>query len=700
MELMPNPSHLEVVAPVAVGKARAIQFHRGDTEDSKKQVMPIILHGDAAFAGQGVVYETFQLMNVEDFAVGGTIHIVVNNQVGFTTDPWRSRSTKYCSDVAKGFNAPIFHVNGDDVLAVNYAFEVASEFRQTYGKDVVIDLVCYRRFGHNEGDNPEFTQPVMYKKVAKHPEVDQIMGDSLVANGWLAADQVTQIKTFVADAFDKSWEDAHSWNPLTDGLKAAPMLTRGQHSVASPIQMDVKESAWEAFKSPNTPSSYKPTGMDLADLNYIGGKLTAVPEGLQFHRQITRVLKSKQEMFATGQGIDWGTAEALAFGSLLQEGIHIRLTGQDVQRGTFSHRHCLVHDQPTGKEHTFLNHLQPQVKMSMDHSELLAPDTQAKFTVRNSILSELALLGFEYGYSLQSPYQLCIWEAQFGDFSNAAQMMLDQFISTGEHKWLTQSGLVMLLPHGYDGQGSEHSSCRLERYLQLLDDDEDDVFDKDKSGDISDEEIRLQVKYTNWCVMNLTTAANYFHALRSQVHRDFRKPLVVAAPKLLLRSKDATSPLTDFGPESSFQRLIPERDEKITANADKVKRLVFCSGKVYYALVEEREKRGLDDVAIVTVEQLAPFPYDLVAQQMKLYTNVNFGDGVYPGDVVWCQEEPKNMGPWPYTRARLVSTARELCNKDVVFKYAGRRSAASPATGIGSVHTLEQAKLMEEALVA
>jgi len=264
---------------------------------------------------------------------------------------------------------------------------------------------------------------------------------------------------------------------------------------------------------------------------------------------------------------------------------------------------------------------------------------------------------------------------------------------------LTQSGLVMLLPHGYDGQGSEHSSCRLERYLQCLDDDEDDVFDKDKSGDISEEEIRLQVKYTNWCVMNLTTAANYFHALRTQVHRDFRKPLVIAAPKLLLRSKDATSPLTDFGPESSFKRLIPERDEKISANPEKVKRLVFCSGKVYYALAEERAKRGLEDVAIVSVEQLAPFPYDLIAQQMKLYSNVNFGDGVYPGDVVWCQEEPKNMGPWPYTRPRLVSSARELCNQDVVFKYAGRRSAASPATGIGSVHTLEQAKLMEDALV-
>jgi 2-oxoglutarate dehydrogenase E1 component len=462
MELMPNPSHLEVVAPVAVGKARAIQFHRGDTEQQKKEVMPIILHGDAAFAGQGVVYETFQLMDVEDFSVGGTVHIVVNNQVGFTTDPWRSRSTKYCSDVAKGFNAPVFHVNADDVLALNYAFEVAAEYRQKYQSDVVIDLVCYRRLGHNEGDNPEFTQPVMYRTIQKHPEIDKIMGDSMVANGWLTPEQVSSTQEFVASAFEKSWEDAQNWNPLVDGLKAAPMLTRGQHSVASPVQTtETRESPWEVFKNPNAPSSYKPTGLTVADLNEIGGKLSMVPPGLQFHRQIQRVLKGKEEMFATGEGIDWGTAEALAFGSLLQEGIHIRLTGPDVQRGTFSHRHCLVHDQPTGKEHTFLNHLKPTVKMSMDYSEMTSADTQAKFTVRNSILSELALLGFEYGYSLQSPYQLCIWEAQFGDFSNAAQMMLDQFISTGEHKWLTQSGLVMLLPHGYDGQGSELSSCGL-----------------------------------------------------------------------------------------------------------------------------------------------------------------------------------------------------------------------------------------------
>jgi len=624
---------------------------------------------------------------------------VCNNQVGFTTDPIRSRSTPYCTDIAKGFGAPVFHVNGDDVFAVVQAFEMAAEYRNQWGTDVFIDLICYRRMGHNEADNPEFTQPQLYETIRKHPSVEEIAARYAVEHGFLSEDQIAHTRAHVRQAFEANFEAAKNWDQSM-GQDAIPVLARGEHSLATPV-LAVQQDPWSHFSDPNTLTSYKSvTALDLDVLKDIGRKLCEVPEGFNIHRNLKRQLAAKRETIESGEGIDWGTAEALAFGSLLLEGTHVRLTGQDVERGTFSHRHCLVHDQRDGRiEHVFLNTLAPKVVESGNLRDLQAPGVQARFTVRNSILSELAVLGFEYGYASQSPYSLNLWEAQFGDFSNGCQMMLDQFISAGEHKWTTQNGLVMLLPHGYEGQGSEHSSCRLERYLQMVDDDEDDVFDKDKDGNISDDEVRLQVKHTNWSVCNLTTPANYFHLLRLQIHRDFRKPLVVASPKSLLRHPACKSSLADMafgGKIEAFERAIDERNEKI--DPAKVTRLIFCSGKIYYQLVEEREKLGLDHIAVCTVEQLAPFPFDLVAKLLQKYPGVDPGDGLYPGDIVWCQEEPKNMGPWPYVKPRLVASARDILSKDIVFRYAGRRAAASPATGLGGVHVLEQNKLVKDAL--
>jgi len=430
---------------------------------------------------------------------------------------------------------------------------------------------------------------------------------------------------------------------------------------------------------PTDQTSSHPTGVDLDLLQQIGRKLCESPEGFKVHPGLKRQLKKKLEDVEAGEAIDWATAEAMGFASLLLEGNHVRITGQDVQRGTFAHRHCVIKDQASGADHCFLNNL-----------NLGAQET---FIARNSILAEYAVLGFELGFSYENPKALCIWEAQFGDFANTAQVMTDQFISAGEHKWLQQSGLVMLLPHGYMGQGAEHSSCRLERFLQMSDDDEDDVpsFQNDFG--------RQQVQKANWQVMNISTPANYFHALRRQMHRDFRKPMVVASPKNLFRLRQCVSPLEDMGPRSRFQRLIAERDPEIVANADNVDRLIFCTGKIYYELVAEREKQGLKNVAIVTLEQIAPFPFDRVKKMMEMYPNVDVGDGLHPGNVVWCQEEPKNMGAWSYVRPRLVTTAREGLEKDVVMRYVGRRAAASPATGYPKMHNAEQEALVQEALL-
>lgn len=653
-----NPSHLETVNTVTLGRARAKQYYLGNSKETRSRVMPVLFHGDASFAGQGVVYETMQLAHVEEFDVGGTIHVIINNQVGFTTDPVDDRSTMYASDLGKGFNLPIFHVNGDDPTAVIAAFELAAEWRQTWLTDVIVDVVCYRRFGHNETDAPEYTQPMLYKSIKKHPRTEAVYGQKLVSAGVATQAELDAIKA-------ESWAQHEQAFSLSDSYKPDKMS-------------DWVATKWEGFVRPTDKSNSHPTGVDLDLLRKIGARLCTTPSDFKLHPGLQRQLQKKLQDIEAGEGLDWATAEALAFGTLLLEGTHVRVTGQDVQRGTFAHRHCVIKDQNNGSDYCFLNNLN------------LGP--QETFVARNSILSEYAVLGFELGYSYENPRALNIWEAQFGDFANTAQVMVDQFVSAGEHKWLQQTGLVMLLPHGYMGQGAEHSSCRLERFLQLSDDDEDDIpnFENDFG--------RNQVQKANWQVMNISTPANYFHALRRQMFRDFRKPLVVASPKNLFRLRQCVSPLSAMGSESRFKRLIAERDPEIAANPDKVDRLIFCSGKLYYELVEERERLGLKNVAIVTLEQIAPFPFDRVKTMMETYPNVDFGDGVHPGNIIWCQEEPKNMGAWSYVKPRFVTSAREGLEKDMVMRYIGRRAAASPATGYPKLHNAEQEAIIKEAL--
>mmetsp|Transcript_152805 Transcript_152805/g.271075 ORF Transcript_152805/g.271075 Transcript_152805/m.271075 type:complete len:1029 (+) Transcript_152805:66-3152(+) len=658
MTLEANPSHLETVNGVTLGRTRAKQFFLGNTDETRKRVMPILFHGDASFAGQGVVYETMQLAHVQEFDVGGTIHVIVNNQVGFTTDPIDDRSTQYSSDLGKGFNLPIFHVNADDTAAVAATFELAAEWRQTWQTDVIVDVIGYRRFGHNEMDAPEYTQPMLYKKITPHPRSEEVFRNALIGKGFPSA-ELEAIKTNI-------------WNEHEEAFKASDGWKSEETWVAT---------KWEGFAvRPTDKGKADPTAVPHDLLKKIGLKLTEVPEGFTPHKGLARQLKKKREEIEAGENIDWGTAEALAWGSLLLEGTHVRITGQDVQRGTFSHRHCVIKDQNNGSDFCFLNNLN------------LGP--QQHFTARNSILAEYGVLGFELGYSYENPRALCIWEAQFGDFANTAQVMIDQFVCAGEHKWLQQTGLVMLLPHGYQGQGAEHSSCRLERYLQLCDDDEDDILEtpEDAFG-------RAQCKKANWQVMNISTPANYFHALRRQQHRDFRKPLVNASPKNLLKLKACVSKLSDMAEGSRFRRLLPERDPEIANNPDKVDRLVFCSGKIYYELAEERAKMGLKNVAIITIEQIAPFPSDRLQTEIEKYKNVDMGDGVHPGNIIWCQEEPKNMGAWFYVRPRIVTVCREGLKTDMVVRYVGRRAAAAPATGYPKLHNAEQEALVQEALV-
>lgn len=655
-----NPSHLETVNTVTLGRARAKQYYLGNTAETRSRIMPILFHGDASFAGQGVCYETMQLAHVKEFDVGGTIHVIINNQVGFTTDPVDDRSTMYSSDLGKGFGLPVLHVNGDDPVAVTSAFQLAAEWRQTWATDVIVDVICYRRFGHNETDAPEYTQPMLYKQIAKHPRTHTVFEQKLLASGSVSQAEMESVKSNLWKQHEEAFAAADSFKPDEDmGNWVA--------------------TKWEGFVRPTDKASSHPTGVDLELLKKIGAKLCEVPEGFKLHNGLKRQLKKKSEDIEGGETIDWATAEAMSFASLLLEGNHVRITGQDVQRGTFAHRHCVVKDQNTGEDHCFLNNLD------------LGP--QENFIARNSILSEYGVLGFELGYSYENPRALVIWEAQFGDFANTAQVMVDQFVSAGEHKWLQQTGLVMLLPHGYMGQGAEHSSCRLERFLQLSDDDEDDIpaFENDFG--------RNQVQKANWQVMNISTPANYFHALRRQQHRDFRKPMVLASPKNLFRLRQCVIKLSEMGPGSRFRRLIPERDQKIADNPEKVTRLVFCSGKLYYELVAEREQLGLDNVAIVTLEQIAPFPFDRVKAMLEMYPNVDIGDGIHPGNVIWCQEEPKNMGAWSYVRPRFVTTMREGLEKDMVMRYVGRRASASPATGYPKLHNAEQEALVKEALV-
>ena len=624
LSLTANPSHLEAVNTVVLGKVRAKQVQRNDK--TGEQVIGLLIHGDAAFAGQGLVPESLDLSELDGYKTGGTIHFITNNQIGFTTNPVASRSGPYCSDIAKGVQAPIFHVNGDDPEATLFVCGLAMEFRQEFKRDVVIDMFCYRRFGHNESDEPAFTQPLMYKAIATHPTTRQIYAQQLVEEGVLTQEEVDKITGDFQEKLDSAFEMAQSYKPN---------------------KADWLEGAWAGLATASGDERRGATGTDLDKLHLVGKALTTVPATFNLNRKIARQLAQKEELLKKGEGIDWATAEALAFGTLLDEGMRVRLSGQDCKRGTFSQRHAVLIDQESEDEYVPLNNIR---------------DGQSQFEVINSPLSEAGVLGFEYGYSLAEPKALVLWEAQFGDFVNGAQVIIDQFITSGESKWLRMSGLVMLLPHGYEGQGPEHSSARLERWLQLCAED-------------------------NMQVVNATTPANYFHVLRRQIHRNFRKPLIMMTPKSLLRHKLCVSKLSEMGPDTTFHRILWDDNTKLEDK--KVKRVVLCSGKVYYDLFEEREKRGQDDVYLMRVEQLYPFPAKALTEELKRFPKA---------EVVWCQEEPKNMGGWSSVMPEIETVMEVLRFPQARLKYAGRPAAASPATGLFKRHVKEQAKLVNEAL--
>lgn len=642
MALLANPSHLEAVNTVLTGKVRAKQELLNDTTHSK--VMGVLLHGDAAFAGQGIVYETFLLSQLQNYKTGGTVHVICNNQVGFTTDPESSRSTLHTSDLGKAFDIPIFHVNADDPDSVIRVFEMCAEYRQKFKTDVIVDLVGYRKYGHNELDQPSFTQPLMYAKIAKHPSALELYQKQLIAENVSDAAELGAHINKVNETFNTAWEKSKSYVAKEDWLSGGK---------------------WGSMQSPSQLSRIQPTGVPLSTLKQIGSALVKLPEGFKIHASLVRIMKAKEDALVKGEGIDWGTAEALAFGSLLLEGNRIRLSGQDVERGTFSHRHAVLHDQVTNKVYSPLQNL----------SAAAAP-----FTACNSPLSEYGVMGYELGYSMETPDQLILWEAQFGDFVNGAQIIIDQFLSAGETKWYRQSGLTLLLPHGMEGQGPEHSSARIERFLQAIDDQENVVPEMR-------EEVRKQIQQTNMQVVNCTTPANYFHVLRRQVHRTFRKPLVVASPKSLLRHKDATSTFAEMSDSSKFQRLIPDKDAKLVS-AKKVRKVIFCTGKVYYDLSKHREENKHHDVAIIRIEQIAPFPFDRVAAECKNYSNAK---------PVWVQEEPRNMAAWFYVAPRFETATRVLNGKEQRLEYVGRRAEASPAAGSGKIHEAETHKFIHEA---
>ncbi|MBM3523716.1 MAG: 2-oxoglutarate dehydrogenase E1 component, partial [Alphaproteobacteria bacterium] len=632
LSLQANPSHLEAVNPVVLGKVRAKQMQRMQSnaalsrEDAMGEVMAILMHGDAAFAGQGIVAESLMLSELKGYRVGGTIHFIVNNQIGFTTAPQYSRSSPYPTDVGKMIMAPIFHVNGDDAEAVVHVARIATEFRQRFKKDVIIDMFCYRRHGHNESDEPSFTQPLMYKAIGGHPTTRAIYAEKLVKEGALNADEAERVATDFQAYLETQFEAARGYKPN---------------------KADWLEGKWSGLEVASGEDRRGDTSVTMQLLQEVGAGLTRLPDSHNIHRTLRRILDNKRKMIESGEGLDWATAEALAFGTLLVEGTPVRLSGQDCGRGTFSQRHSVLVDQGSEERYVPLSHLR---------------EGQAPFEVIDSPLSEFGVLGFDYGYSLAEPNSLVCWEAQFGDFANGAQIMIDQFICSGESKWLRMSGLVLLLPHGFEGQGPEHSSARLERFLQMSAED-------------------------NWQVCNLTTPANYFHALRRQVRRPFRKPLVITTPKSLLRHKLAASALADMGSNTTFHRVLPETAALVVD--DKVKRVVLCSGKVYYDLFEEREKRGVKDVALLRVEQLYPFPFRTLEKELARYRKA---------EVVWVQEESANMGAWHFVDRRIEQALTPIDVKAKRPRYVGRPESASPATGSYKRHGAEQAKLVDEAL--
>ncbi|MES2843422.1 MAG: 2-oxoglutarate dehydrogenase E1 component [Pseudomonadota bacterium] len=631
LSLTANPSHLEAVNPVVLGKVRAKQDQYADPD--RTTVLPILLHGDAAFAGQGVVAECFGLSGLKGHRTGGTIHIIVNNQIGFTTAPSFSRSSPYPTDIALMVEAPIFHVNGDDPEAVVHAAKVATEYRQKFHKDVVIDIFCYRRFGHNEGDEPMFTNPAMYNQIKKHKTTLQLYTERLVKDGLIPEGEIEDMKAAFQAKLNEEFEAGRNFKPN---------------------KADWLDGRWSGLDRDTADYQAGQTSIKPETLAEVGAALTRVPEGFDAHKTVLRQLEAKKKMFETGAGFDWATAEALAFGSLVTEGFPVRLSGQDCTRGTFSQRHSAFIDQSTEERHYPLNHIR---------------SGQARYEVIDSMLSEYAVLGFEYGYSLAEPNALVMWEAQFGDFANGAQIMFDQFINSGERKWLRMSGLVMLLPHGFEGQGPEHSSARLERFLQNSAED-------------------------NWIVANCSTPANYFHILRRQIHRSFRKPLVLMTPKSLLRHPMCVSNADDFTTGSSFHRVLWDDAEKghsdltLKPDAD-IKRVVMCSGKVYFDLLAERDKRGLDDVYLLRLEQFYPFPAMSLVHELTRFKGA---------EIVWCQEEPKNQGGWSFVEPNLEWVLTRIGAKHHRATYAGRAASASPATGLASRHKAEQEALVNEAL--
>ncbi len=624
LSLTPNPSHLEAVDPVVVGKVRAKQdMVLGD----RNKAMGIMVHGDAAFPGQGVVSETMGMSELKGYKTGGTIHIIINNQIGFTTSPQYSRSSPYPSDAAKSVQAPIFHVNGDNPEEVVRASKLAVEYRRLFQSDVVLDIFCFRKYGHNESDEPAFTQPLMYQQIAKHPSVLTQYTQRLVDEGVFGEGESEQLKKAFTDRLDKAFAKKASYVDKAEWL----------------------EGTWKGLETGKFNEKAEKTGVSQKLLNEVGAKISAVPEGYAIHRKIIRQLEAKKKTIEAGQSIDWATAEALAFGTLLEEGISVRLSGQDSGRGTFSQRHAVLVDQENG------NRMRPLQKCEADGS---------RFFVYDSPLSEYAVLGFEYGFASADPQSLVLWEAQFGDFANGAQIIIDQFIVAGESKWLRMSGLVMLLPHGYEGQGPEHSSARPERFLQMCAED-------------------------NMQVVNLTTPANYYHALRRQVKRKFRKPLIVMTPKSLLRHKLCVSELSEMADKSTFTYVYPEVDMELAAPQN-IKRVVLCTGKVYYDLLEYRREHKLRDVAIVRVEQLYPFPAKTLTEILKPYKQA---------EVIWCQEEPKNQGYWHFVRDAIDDAieSSKIGNGRCV-KYIGRSASASTATGSYATHEHEQKTLIQQAI--
>ena len=631
LSLTANPSHLEAVNPVVIGKVRAKQDQIGDAD--RTQVLPLLLHGDAAFAGQGVVAECFGLSGLVGHRTGGTIHVVVNNQIGFTTAPHFSRSSPYPTDIALMVEAPIFHVNGDDPEAVVHAAKVATEFRQKFQKDVVIDIFCYRRFGHNEGDEPMFTNPLMYNQIKRQKTTLSLYTERLVKDGLIPEGEVEDMKAAFQAKMSEEFEAGKEYKPN---------------------KADWLDGRWSHLDRRGEEYQRGETSISTQTLADIGTALSRAPDGFPLHKTVARMLETKKKMFAAGEGFDWATGEALAFGSLLCEGFPVRLSGQDCTRGTFSQRHSGLINQDTEERFYPLNHIRTG---------------QKRYDVIDSMLSEYAVLGFEYGYSLAEPNALTLWEAQFGDFANGAQIMFDQFISSGESKWLRMSGLVVLLPHGFEGQGPEHSSARLERFLQMCGQD-------------------------NWIIANCTTPANYFHVLRRQLHRNFRKPLILMTPKSLLRHKLAVSKAEEFTTGSSFHRVLWD-DAEASSSAHKlkpdakIKRVVMCSGKVYYDLLEERNARGLDDIYLMRFEQFYPFPAISAMKELQRFENA---------EMIWCQEEPKNQGGWSFMEPNLEWVLERMKAKHNRLRYVGRSASASPATGLAAQHKFQQAALIDEAL--